>query len=197
MPEARETISGEVPIEGVAQTTGSVRVTPLGLDARFSLRLHAEVAARVGAVEGFQLDLAINRCAMSHGRLSARLGPNEWLLIGRPADSECLGDDLAGALGEVFHSIVDIGHRDIAIIVEGPYAREILNAAGPLDLCNAAFPAGAATRTLFGKSEIVLLRPTAEPAFFVECWRSFAPYVLGLLEDAASEFDSPQSDQRS
>jgi sarcosine oxidase subunit gamma len=43
------------------------------------------------------------------------------------------------------------------------------------------------TRTVFAKAEVVLWRTGAD-AFHVEVWRSFAPYVLGLLEEAAREY---------
>ena len=45
------------------------------------------------------------------------------------------------------------------------------------------FPVGMCTRTLFGKAEIVLWRMRAD-AWRIEVWRSFAPYVLGCLEEA-------------
>jgi sarcosine oxidase subunit gamma len=62
----------------------------------------------------------------------------------------------------------------------------VLNGGCPLDLDPSAFPAGAATRTVFGKAEIVLLRE-ADDRFRVECWRSFSDYVFGLLEAAARD----------
>jgi len=43
------------------------------------------------------------------------------------------------------------------------------------------------TRTLFGKAEIVLWRTTPD-TFRIEVWRSFAPYVLGSLAEAAREY---------
>ncbi|RWC09619.1 MAG: sarcosine oxidase subunit gamma, partial [Mesorhizobium sp.] len=49
-----------------------------------------------------------------------------------------------------------------------------------------AFPAGAASRTILGKVEIVLLR-TASDAFRVECWRSFSDYVFTFLSEAARD----------
>jgi sarcosine oxidase subunit gamma len=42
------------------------------------------------------------------------------------------------------------------------------------------------TRTLFEKSEMVLWR-TAPDSFHIEVWRSFAPYVTGLLAEVARE----------
>jgi sarcosine oxidase subunit gamma len=56
----------------------------------------------------------------------------------------------------------------------------------PQDLSLAIFPVGACSRTILGKSEIVLLR-TAEDAFRVECWRSFSDYVFAFLADAAKD----------
>jgi sarcosine oxidase subunit gamma len=45
------------------------------------------------------------------------------------------------------------------------------------------------TRTVFGKAEIVLWRTAAE-TFRIEVWRSFAPYVLGCLEEAGREYQT-------
>jgi sarcosine oxidase subunit gamma len=43
------------------------------------------------------------------------------------------------------------------------------------------------TRTVLGKSEVVLWR-TGAHAFHIEAWRSFLPYVWRFLEEAAREF---------
>jgi sarcosine oxidase, subunit gamma len=40
-------------------------------------------------------------------------------------------------------------------------------------------------RTIFEKAEIILWR-TGEQSFHIEVWRSFAPYVLGHLEESSS-----------
>ncbi|MBV1705422.1 MAG: sarcosine oxidase subunit gamma, partial [Hyphomicrobiales bacterium] len=50
-----------------------------------------------------------------------------------------------------------------------------------LDLSADAFPVGACTRTVFEKAEIVLWR-TDPGRFHVEVWRSFAPYLVELLD---------------
>jgi sarcosine oxidase subunit gamma len=75
----------------------------------------------------------------------------------------------------------------VALSVSGPRATEVVNAFNPLDLDPAAFPIGMVTRTVFAKAEVVLWR-TAPDAFRIEVWRSFAPYVEGLLREAASEY---------
>ena len=56
----------------------------------------------------------------------------------------------------------------------------------PLDLRLEKFPIGKVVRTVLGKAEIILHRKD-EQTFRVECWRSFAPYVFGLLDQGAKD----------
>ena len=81
--------------------------------------------------------------------------------------------------------MVDVGHRQAGLVLEGPGAMDALAAGCPLDLHPTAFPVGMCTRTVFGKAEIVLWRQDMD-RFHVEVWRSFAAYVCGLLERAAA-----------
>lgn len=160
------------------QTNGSViEVRPLDYATRISLRSR-----------GVAFDIPINRCLVSNGLTTARLGPDEWLLLGAADSSSAIEKQLAEALAGSTHSLVDIGHRQVGIEVSGLRAREVLNGGCPLDLGDEAFPAGSATRTLLGKAEIILIRPGAALTYRVECWRSFAPYVYGLISEIASEF---------
>ncbi|TIN17456.1 MAG: sarcosine oxidase subunit gamma, partial [Mesorhizobium sp.] len=84
----------------------------------------------------------------------------------------------------VLQSAVGISHRNVAISVIGPAAAATINSGCPQDLSLDVFPVGAASRTILGKAEIVLLR-TATDAFRVECWRSFSDYVFTFLSEAA------------
>lgn len=165
-------------------------IRPLPGAARFALRLREDDAAIVGEAAGFRLDQPLNSFAQQDERLSLRLGPNEWLLIGPEADAEAIAAEIAAALGGHFHSLVDIAHRNVAIEVKGPHAADIINAGCPLDLDSASFPAGSATRTLLGKAEIILIRLDDVPNYRVECWRSFASYVLAFLTEAARDFET-------
>jgi sarcosine oxidase subunit gamma len=81
---------------------------------------------------------------------------------------------------------VDISDRQVAIPLQGPGAALILNAVMPLDLHLDAFPVGMATRTVFERADVMLWR-TGEQAFHIEVWRSFAPYVEGLIDLIARE----------
>ncbi|MCU0830392.1 MAG: sarcosine oxidase subunit gamma [Rhizobiaceae bacterium] len=174
-----ETASRLPVIAGARYAKGRASVSVAPPAARLSLRAPSESVAALSKALGVALPEK-PKTSITKGDVHALwLGPDEWLLIGPD------GHDFAGALAKVaaFHSAVDISHRNAALMVEGAGAADALNAGCPQDLNLSAFPAGACSRTLMGKTEIVLLR-LAEHAFRVEVWRSFAPYAFDFLEDA-------------
>ena len=155
-----------------------VRITSLDQCARWSLRMPETLP-----VDGFDVDLLINRASQVERRLCARLGPDEWLLCAPEGAAPTFN-----ALEGRHYSLVDVSHRYAALAIEGDEAHLVLAAGCPLDLDSTAFPAGNATRTLLGKAEIVLWRFDAAPMFRVECARTFAPYVHAFLQEASREF---------
>ena len=128
-------------------------------------------------------------------RATLWMGPDEYLLLDwAPGASEAGASAAAFAALEspmagMSYSLVDVSHRQFAVSVNGPHAADILNGACPLDLDLSEFPIGMCTRTVFAKAGIVLCR-TAQDAFHVEIWRSFAGYVTGVMAEIASEFYS-------
>ncbi|WP_414475677.1 sarcosine oxidase subunit gamma [Microvirga sp. M2] len=166
-----------------------VVIRPLPARARYALRLNEAEVTSAGTVAGFSLDIPINTRSGSAGRSSIRLGPNEWLLTGPYADAAMIAGEVDTALGTRFYTLVDVSHRNVGFTVSGRRAAEVLNSGCPLDLADAAFPAGMATRTLMGKAEIVLMRLDDMPTYQVECWRSFSAYVRDYLIEAAREFE--------
>lgn len=165
-----------------------VAIAPVAPCARWSLRLPPAAAGRLREVAGFRIAMEINRSTCNDDKLAARLGPDEWLLCA-PLDAAAeLERSVTAALGAEPHALVDVGHRYAALALEGPQAPTLLAAGCPLDLHPGTFSAGAATRTLLGKAEIVLWRLHDAPAYRVECGRSFAPYVYAFLREAAREF---------
>ncbi|MEZ0168788.1 sarcosine oxidase subunit gamma [Microvirga sp. TS319] len=168
-----------------------VVIRPLPAQARYSLRLNESDAASAGTAAEFSLDIPINTRSGSAGRSSIRLGPNEWLLTGPYADAAMIAEEVDKALSGRFYTLVDVSHRNVGFTVSGSRAAEVLNSGCPLDLAEAAFPTGMATRTLMGKAEIVLMRLDDRPTYQVECWRSFSTYVRDYLIEAAREFEPP------
>jgi sarcosine oxidase subunit gamma len=164
----------------------SVTVTELPPATRLLVRGGDAAVGMIGRAFGTELPRAPCRAAAADGRAALWLGPDEWLLVAADGEAERLSRDLAEAVGEEPASIVDVSHRQIAIAVAGTGAANAINTFNALDLDAGAFPIGMCTRTLFGKAEIVLWRAQAN-AFRIEVWRSFAPYVLGCLDEAATD----------
>lgn len=173
-----------------APAGSGVSVRPAGAEARFSLRARLANGA-APKLAGLALDAPINTVGTGGEVWLARLGPDEWLIGGPEADADLLQGRIHEALAGVPHSLVDVSHRNVGIDVSGRQAAAVLNAGCPLDLSETTFPPGSATRTLLGKSEIVLIRATAAPLYRVECWRSFSIYVHGLLNEAVFGVEGP------
>jgi sarcosine oxidase subunit gamma len=154
---------------------------------------HADADARAAATPVWGTPFATDACRAFVGgeRATLWLGPDEYLLLGPASDAVSgIAADLERALKGVAHALVDVSHRQFALEVKGPHAATILSGGCPLDLHIDQFPVGMCTRTVFAKADVVLWR-TAPDVFHVEVWRSFAGYVIGLLQEIGREFTSP------
>lgn len=160
---------------------GRVSVRDAGLAVRFVARGTPE---RLAPAIGMTLPTSPSQAVTQETRAALWLGPDEWLVIA-PTDA---GPPLQPKTPDGPAALVDISHRNCGLIISGPDAARVLNAGCPLDLDPAAFPVGMSTRTLLGKAEIVLWRTEPE-TFRLELWRSFAPYVVGLLSEALRDVD--------
>ncbi|MGO4436988.1 sarcosine oxidase subunit gamma [Rhizobium sp. RAF56] len=171
-----------LPLTGRYGGSAAVRLTPAAPASRISLRAPTESLAALTTALGVKIPVKPKTSAKSGKRHALWLGPDEWLLIDE-TEADLMA---AAATASALHSAVDVSHRNTAIIVSGPGAEATLSAGCPQDLSLGAFPVGAASRTLFGKAEVVLLRTDAE-TFRVEVWRSFSNYVFGLLAEGAGD----------
>ena len=162
----------------------TVQVAPFA--QRYILRGEAGQLAPLAGAFGVAPPAAPLTSAQANGRSALWLGPDEWLLIAE-AQAEGIEGTIEAALDGVFHSLVDISHRQGAVSLEGPRAREALNFGVALDLDLAAFPIGMAAKTLFVKAEITLWRQ-GEQLWRLEFARSFARYLRDLLLEASREF---------
>lgn len=158
-------------------------VAPL---ARFIFRGDEVARKAAGKAFGATLSEVACRAASSGERAALWLGPDEFLLLAPDGEGAAIEAAIAGALGDTPHSLVDVSHRQTAINLTGTAAATLLALGCPLDLDALVFPVGTCTRTVFSKAEITLWRRD-ETRFHVEVWRSFAPYVWGLLGEALME----------
>lgn len=165
---------------------GSSWLSPQPVLTRFLFR--GDDAARAAAGTAFGVALPEEPCrAVSRGtRAALWLGPDEHLLLAPGDEASAIETDLSAALITHQHALVDVSHRQVAFLVRGPHAAWLLESQCPLPLNTRDFPVGMCTRTVFAKAEIVLWRTGAD-AFHVEVWRSFAQYLVGMLQQVARE----------
>jgi len=167
-------------LAGKAVSVNGVLLAEMPPAERVSLRAPEGSVASLSRALGVTLPQKPKTSATKGDRTALWLGPDEWLVL----DAE--GSDILGdcAKAKGLHSAVGVSHRNIAISVTGAKAAATINSGCPQDLSLETFPVGACSRTVFGKSEILLYRMAAD-AFRVECWRSFSDYVFTHLSEAA------------
>jgi sarcosine oxidase subunit gamma len=174
------------PVLAATMTAPGVEAEMAAPLARFIFR--GDEAARKAAGKAFGATLSEVPCraSISGARAVLWLGPDEFLLLAPDGEGAAIEAAIADALGETPHSLVDVSHRQTAINLTGAKASTLLALGCPLDLDASVFAVGACTRTVFAKAEITLWRRD-DTRFHVEVWRSFAPYVWGLLGEALME----------
>jgi sarcosine oxidase subunit gamma len=176
------TINRIAPSNDKKFANGQVNIEPAAPAARISFRATPKGAKAFGKSIGIDLPTTPGTSARLSGLTALWLGPDEWLVIDEKRSIEAL---MPKRQNREF-SAVDVSHRNTAYLIAGAGAADAINAACPRNLSLASFSVGAASRSIFGKAEIVLLR-TGKTSFRMECWRSFAPYVWDLLIDASKD----------
>ena len=168
------------PLDGRLFASNGISLTPAPCASRIVIRARQEAQGEAKKLLGTALPTK-PKTSVTKGDLHCLwIGPDEWLVIDKD------GSDLPAKFaktGNAKLAAVEVSHRNTAILVSGAKAADALNSGCPQDLSLEAFPVGAASRTLMGKSEIILYR-SGRNEFRVECWRSFSDYVWKYLVDA-------------
>jgi sarcosine oxidase, subunit gamma len=165
--------------------TGQTKARPAPFATRLNLRGGGDVVRLIAKAFGVAPPVKPMGSAEAGERAALWQGPDEWLLLAEEGATD-LFSQLETALASVFHALVDVSHRQVGIVLEGPGAARLLAAGCPLDLDLRAFPVGMSTRTLLVKAEIGLWR-RGDEAFRIEVGRSVAPYVARILSEAARD----------
>lgn len=131
-----------------------------------------ELDSRLRAA-GFVVSPPILRALTAGGASLLHLGPDEWLLLSE-AEIPPEWREIAGS------GAIEISHGYAGIEWSGPRVLHALSAGCLLDLHESAFPTGMATRTLYGKSEIVLWRQESG-RFHMDVSRSYLTAMLAFF----------------
>lgn len=164
--------------------TPGLRVARIAPGAQLLLHCDPDDSPRLTAASGIELSTSMLRASTSDDWHALHLAPDEWLLIGPAAQQDEIKRRFSSA-AMVAQSLVEISDRSLMVELSGTAASTLINAACPLDLGLRAFPVGACTRTLFGKTLVMLWRFEREDCFRMQFARSFETYVTALIETAA------------
>ena len=155
--------------------------------ARFSLRIDPGQRDAAAAVLGLNLPGAIGGMVSLREKMAICLGPDEWYVTASEADKTEIEASFAALYERQPHSLVDVGHREVSIGIEGPKAALALQSAIAFDV--EAMAIGIGCRTIFdGKAQIILLRD-AKDRFQIEVWHSFSEHVWHFLQAVAREIE--------
>ena len=163
---------------------GVAKLYPVPQLARFVLRARGESLQRAASAWGLALPDAL-RVNSHKDRHLLWQGPDEFLLLALLAEVEDITQSLARTMADAPYSLVDVSQRNQAFLLTGEGAQQLLATGCMLDLDKTAFPVGMTTRTLFAKADVTVWRRDTH-TFHIELWRSFAPYVISLLQQSAA-----------
>ncbi|MFF9208891.1 MULTISPECIES: sarcosine oxidase subunit gamma [unclassified Streptomyces] len=170
---------------------GAIRLAELPLLAQVSVRLDAKspAADAVGLALGLQLPLEPNTVVHAGEVTVVWLGPDEWLVVGRPGTQRPLEERIRAAAGDEHVSVTDVSAQRTTLLVGGPRARDLLAHGCSLDLHPRAFGPGRSAQTMLARAQVVLVaRDEPRAGFWVLVRSSFAGYLTDWLLDAAVEY---------
>jgi sarcosine oxidase subunit gamma len=163
-----------------------VSMHPVEDCARFILRIDPQNLAAASGVWGVGLPPGIGGLVSGSGRIAVCIGPDEWYLIAPLAEQDAIESAFAELYATTLHSLVDVGHREVGIVLEGGDAALALQSTIAFDI--GAMSPGSGCRTIIDKVQIILLRET-EARFRIEVWHSFSDHVWHLLAGICREIE--------
>ena len=170
--DGRECLLAEVPLMDMWTLRGNSG------DARF--------ADAVLQATGMHLPLKANSASIDPQRQLLWMGPDEWLLKTSDGQGGSISTALRAALQGQHSAVVDVGHGNTTLRVEGPGAADLLARGCPLDLHVRAFPTGSLAQSHVAKANATVLCLQAGTHYELTVRRSFASYLFEWLTAAGS-----------
>ena len=144
--------------------------------------------AGVADVLGVELPVEPKTAHREGGKTLMWLGPNEWLAVMEADNDAKIAAELAEALADVHHAIVDVSHSRAVIGLEGPHARDVLMKGTNIDVHPRVFGPGNCIHAHLGRCHMLLHQIDDGPGYDIYIHRSFAVYAWNWLSDAAAEY---------
>jgi len=169
--DGRPVSLGETPLMDMLNLRGNPA------DSAFSSAVHT--------VTGMALPVVANTASMGADRQMLWLGPDEWLLQCPIGQGAALEATLRQALAGQHFSVVNVGHGNTVLRIQGPGAADLLSRGCPLDFHASVFAAGQVAQSHISRANATILCRQAGSHYEVTVRRSFADYLFRWLCAAA------------
>lgn len=147
----------------------------------------AQVDLRVRAADapGLALPVEPNTWTAGGERELVWLGPDEWLLLGRPGTEAAIVADLERALDGTHHSVVDASAARLVLELRGVGRHDMLAQGCGLDLHPRSWADGRCAQTLLAHVPVLLQERADRTRVFVR--PSFAGWLRDWLDVARAD----------
>jgi sarcosine oxidase subunit gamma len=145
----------------------------------------AVFGSAVHTATGLALPLAANTATMGADRQLLWLGPDEWLLQCPIGQGAALETALRQALAGQHFAVVNVGHGNTVLRIQGPGAADLLARGCPLDFHASVFATGQVAQSHISRANATILCKQAGSHYEVTVRRSFADYLFRWLCAAA------------
>jgi sarcosine oxidase, subunit gamma len=135
---------------------------------------------------GLHLPRKPNSASIDPQRQLLWLGPDEWLLKLRDRQGPGVMTALQTALQGQHSAVVDVGHGNTTLLLQGPASADLLARGCPLDLHPRVFGTGALAQTHIAKASATVLCLYAGIQYEITVRRSFADYLARWLCEAGA-----------
>lgn len=180
-------------IEGSSVGSGNARTVLTERTGLFIVQISAwphtsdEVARILADVTGVHPPEKPNEVTSREQTQILHVSPHRWLLVMPTASSQNVVSALCARMGSELAAVVEISAALRCFRISGPLSRDVLAKLLPIDLAEAAFPAGRCAQGAIGGVG-VLTRTAGDGVFELSVGRSFAQHVWEVLVDATLEF---------
>ncbi len=135
---------------------------------------------------GLHLPQKPNTASIDPQRQLLWLGPDEWLLKLRDRQGPAVMAALQAALQGQHSAVVDVGHGNTTLLLQGPASVDLLQRGCPLDLHPRVFGTGALAQSHLSKASVTVLCLYAGIQYEITVRRSFADYLARWLCEAGA-----------
>ena len=171
--------------------SGAAEIEEIAFLAQVSLRIDPALGERAGLNLPTEPNSYIRG---DDGREILWLGPDEWVVVGRPRTAPSIVAELEQRLPGVHCSVLDLSSNRATLELRGSARLELLSKGCSIDLRPTVWTPGKCSQTLLARTQVVLQERLGDTRVYVR--PSFADYLVDWFIDASAEYSTAIPDDR-